>query len=427
MAADIPLPNELLVVIFKHLDGGSLRTLSRVNRRFAHVLQQERLLYRHGVFSSFGLRFPGALKPTPFLALPELGITPVSPLNGRKVFEEIQRLEVRPHSPDKCVMFDLMWPRGTAHTSAQAVIYDEGAWCLPVLCIELLTPDPTAPSPQAQGRQVEGGLSTLLHVVTDEVNDKDLPTHRALKYSDSPPASRDDGTYWSDMVGCRYIDHFIVNEPSVMIDKIVVRNAPAVLYHQSPSTLLLPRYFFAAEQCVLVINSAGLWKDKPRACCVGPLPDLPHSVFGLGPQPRGTPEIVIVFWTGDPEARWVPPCSHFSDPTQAIDSLFHKCSAMDKIWEGMKTTIDSVPPRYACKVTLVNTDAIMSLATPQTHSMSLVEAYLRSRFPSMFNAAISGYPPPVFRTMQEWIEDGHADDVFTPEELAPFKAKVPGV
>lgn len=100
---------------------------------------------------------------------------------------------------------------------------------------------------------------------------------------------------------------------------------------------------------------------------------------------------------------------------------------MDKIWEGMKTTIDSVPPRYACKVTLVNTDAIMSLATPQTHSMSLVEAYLRSRFPSMFNAAISGYPPPVFRTMQEWIEDGHADDVFTPEELAPFKAKVPGV
>lgn len=97
------------VTVFQHLDGLDLRTMRCVNRCFNYIMLRGRLLYRHGHFSRLGLRFPGAPRTTPFLELPELGITPVNVADEARILRDLQRLELRPHAPTECVLFHITW------------------------------------------------------------------------------------------------------------------------------------------------------------------------------------------------------------------------------------------------------------------------------------------------------------------------------
>lgn len=426
MATISALPNELLVAIFSQLGVRDLQTVRSINQQFASVLQQGRLLYRLGVFTRLGLRFPCATNPLPFLDLPELGVAAVKVSEGARILDNLQRLELRPHSPDECVTSHLMWVKSTALAAMESALkLRNDASCdrrvLPVLYVELLTPTPAIQRQVVQGGHDPSLLSTLLHHLPEGLRNEDSASHRALQYSVASSSFPN-----RDKTGCCHMDSTVVNEKRVKFSKVVVRNAPVLMYHHNPFALILPRFVDAESHCVLVINSANLWKDEPSASCLGRSPESPESPlygYGLGPRSPNAGKLTIVFLAGGPQSRWVPPCSHFNDTTQSLDSLFHKCSAMDRIWEGMMANIGRDRRFLDREVTLVNTDAIMSLATPQNPAMSLVEAYLRSRFPKMFNKAIGLRSPPIFRTMQQWIQEGHAEDVFSPEELAPFKVK----
>lgn len=176
-----------------------------------------------------------------------------------------------------------------------------------------------------------------------------------------------------------------------------------------------------------VVNSASLWKHSPTDCCLESGFDTPE--WGIGPYPPEDVEITIVFWTGDPEARWIPPCTHFNDvsePGQTPDSVTRTCTAVELIWDSLIKIVHDARQRLASHpsdITLVNVEAIISLATSDRPAMSIVEEYFRSRSPRHFDESSDRYTPLYFFTMQEWIQEGYADDVFSPEELAPFGSR----
>lgn len=426
------LPNELLVNVFKQLDGRTLEALRHVSQRFAYLLKQERLLYRHGVFTRLGVRFPRALDPLPFLTLPDLGITPARDQDVLEILRHLERLEIRPHQPSDCVMFDLMWDKKAARAAIRLL---EGWWSQsrgisetdlsPTLLVELLSPDGDRPSAADQEREKRGHLSTLLHEVSDDVHDEDSKVYKALRFSAPGPG---DHTVLSRKGGCCYLDHTILDGGWTFLRKVVVRNAPVMLYDVTFQELSFPHNLHVLNHSVFVVNSGALWPNPPSSFCVEEGEDDTPILWGLGPlPPGGSAELTIVFWTGDPDAAWLPPCSHFSmGPRLEHENDMLSCTAMAQIWHGLMRMIHYARDFCNCAeaVNLVNIESTIdlsdSLTTPLPHDVPPVAAYLQARFPEMFNNPESIYDPPRLLTMQEWIEEGHADDVFTSEELAPF-------
>lgn len=212
------LPNELLVNVFELLGGDDLRALQGVNRRFAFVLQQERLLYRHGKFTRHGLRFLGAENPFPFSDAPELGMTPLSGIVAARLLSKVQTLVLGPHRPEDCVRFHLMW--------AQTASLGQAGWrrdhpLSRVLLIELRNPHPAGLSPVSQGRNDFEMLSTLLHDLSERVAEVDSDEQRALRFS-AVGSPQDHGL---TKVGCCYVDHHLLVKHAAL-GKIVIRNLP---------------------------------------------------------------------------------------------------------------------------------------------------------------------------------------------------------
>lgn len=107
------LPLELWLDVFAHLTRHDMRALRCVDRGFCALVQP--LLYRYAEFTRLGLRFPFTDEVLPFLSFPELGITPVSKKRKEAILSELRTIELRPHSPDDCTMFELQW--GLAHAA----------------------------------------------------------------------------------------------------------------------------------------------------------------------------------------------------------------------------------------------------------------------------------------------------------------------
>lgn len=139
-----------------------------------------------------------------------------------------------------------------------------------------------------------------------------------------------------------------------------------------------------------------------------------------------------MFWTGHPEALWVPPCAHLNKPWSLKDDIdvLDTCEAMPQIWDGIMKLTNPIFARRRVTLTLVNSGAIppgsYRKAPAYAHSTPSPKSYLQNylrqdRFTMRFITG-STYRYPLIRlpTMQAWIRDGNADDVFTPRELAPF-------
>ncbi|EKC99935.1 hypothetical protein A1Q2_05759 [Trichosporon asahii var. asahii CBS 8904] len=417
------LPNELLVTIFKHLNGRDLRSMRCVNQRVNCILLEERLLYRHGEFTRLGLRFPGALRSTPFLQLPELGITPVAPSDGVRILDNLQRLQLRPHAPTDCVLFHITWGGFLAEISACRNVSPAL-----VLSIELLNPDPEASIPDDEVVAERDRLGALLHTVSEDVFRSDSDDFRALQFSAVSPGFPGQDTYGK--IGCCYLDHTIVNDDNVDLRKLVIRNAPVMFYNASPNHLTVPSRLYAEEQYVLVVNSACLWKDSPSDCCLGFDMGWEDVQWGMGPQPvAGIQELVIVFWTGDPDTPWIPPCYHSTASPRSrpeLESSSEGCIAMRHILGGMMLMLQSfhTAGKREVRITLVNIKACVGTChrtiRPDDQDPLSPEDYLQTQHAEWFDECNTKFPTIFLPTMQEWIDSGDADDVFASHELAPF-------
>ena len=418
------LPNELLITVFKHLNGRDLRSIRCVNQRVNCVLLEERLLYRHGEFTRLGLRFPGAPRSTPFLQIPELGITPVASADGARILRDLQRLELRPHPPTDCVLFHITWGGWPALDLAGLDRSDAL-----ILSIELLPPDPEgliSDDEDADGREQ---LSHLLHKVSEDVFRADSDEFRALQFSAASPGSPGQDVYGN--IGCCYFDHVVVNDDNVDLRKLVIRNAPVMFYDVPPEQLSVPNSLYAEQQCILVANSACLWESSPSDCCLGLDLDRQTVRWGIGPWPvAGIRELVIVFWTGDPDTPWLPPCYHSTASPRTrseLESSSEGCSAMQHVLDGMMKMIRSfdISVKHKVAITLVNIKACAGTIsrtrwTYDAQDPLSPENYLRTHYAKWFDECNTKLPTIRLPTMQEWIDSGDADDVFASHELAPF-------
>lgn len=208
----------------------------------------------------------------------------------------------------------------------------------------------------------------------------------------------------------------------------MIRNAPVMLYHLDFSKLTLPVDLSWNGEYVLVLNTAALSSVFPEDQCSDRKRGLPPLFWGAGPAPPiGTKRITVVFWTGQPGRLWIPPCAHLIGwpwSVQEHTDRMRACDVMPQIWKEIMDLAKPTRKNSKGTLTFVNAAAVMNGSYPTTamsaRGTSSLEAYLRHRFADSFQSASYDFPQVCLRTMQEWIREGNADDVFSHKELEPF-------
>lgn len=407
MATDTPphLPTELWQMVVPYLGEHDLRSLRAVNRLFASIVRP--LLYRYCNFSRLGYHFPGAAQPYPFLELPELQQAPLSKKQRASIFRNITVLKLRKHDVGDCTTFRFL--------QGYRVFRPDEETSLDVLWVELFSCPTHA---QSSGEM----YSTFVHE-GDEGHRNPTPDYD------------EDGA--DEFATCRH-RCFYIDFSSLWCArprKLVFRNAPVLWFDGPDSPLLFPNDI-VTDECVLVVNSAALdaeyirserpWEEPLTGFCSDG-----RVSWGFQPGPPWRCErLTIVFWTGSPDEPWFPPCTHYADEDPWELEEPGDCTALARMWFGLGSAVRALKMRTSPKdglkrITVVNADAVRRGRGVEGETQEYYENDISARFEAAFKAR--GFPecePPELEcvTFDAWLAGGHAENVFSHTEIAPFLA-----
>lgn len=404
-----PLPTEVWLSVFDHLQRRDLVQVAAVSRHWRAMAKP--LFYRHGTFSRAGLQFPHADHPLPFTDFPEFRHTPLPAAERGLISANLRRLEVRAHDWRDCEMFrrlskerlklkvDVLWFE-LVRWKEEEYVY--GSSRLPMF-----------PASTCHIRYNFDQPMTL---------EESLATNALSVNKDH-------------IMRCGYIDCGDLWRCEAR--KIVFRNAQ--MHHHRGRDYPVPAVRWASDY-VLVIDSATLWNPVPRdrICNSGwsfsPIPKLGNTITSL----------TIIFWTGDPEAKWITPCGCYTDAYYQTREHWHPCRSKWAPWHDLGQTLYKV--RNVRRITVVNVDGIMeqppqppprtgeladlelALVRPNSvdNTRNVVEGTPREIVEQVFARASRLYEfawkRPKFEviTMDQWLERDEWDDVFSREEMRPF-------
>lgn len=388
------LPVELLQTIFNHLRPHDIAQVCKANSHLRHVARP--LFYRFGTFTKFGLHFPGALSPYPFLDVPEIGVTALDASSRGRLLSKCKQLTIPPHTPSECAIF-------------RNLELNESPTKIEVLRIECAV------------RIMEDGWV--------------YPTGD-FPHTEAYPATtqEDDGN------GCHHCKFpcFFMKPllSSLQADKVVLRD-PALGLRDVWDDCLPS--FQPAKEFFAVLHS------EPISDGIGYVMSCETISWGIRPY-WSAPLVTIVMWTGSPaNTEWLPPCmnpnlyidSHYDPHTPGTDSdledMEWPCYAADKLWSSTGRHLARAGNRCNT-LRIVNATATIAFykfgkdgeySSKQQCDTSDIERtiragarhYFRNKKDKKWTGVIQ------FLSMEEWVALGEWEDVFTRKEIAPFLAE----
>lgn len=399
------LPAEVWLMVFDFLGRHDITSVCGVNRAFRSIARP--LLYRFATFSRLGLHFPNAVNPYPFTDLTEIGQFALPSVKLNRIASDLRRLEMRLHEMRDCNTFEMLCPE------ARKITVD-------VLWLEVvrwpeegLFEDDMLPYP---GCFVHTEYARGVDMSSAGANLRELPLDRDC------------------LRGCGYLDAVWFSSAR----KVVVRGAQT--QWELPEEEYDIAGAHAAAEYVLVVDSAHTWSRQPRqpTCASGPgnAPVWGFSPLPTAAQDRSIRHLTIVFWTGAPDAQWVPPCGHYTAPELKRHGGENVCAAQARLWGALVATAKNRPRLQ--QVTLVNTEAMAEQPAEQPvkeAGSSAAAASARERRPGRSDVAaelqrlvaggmadVPAAERPRFemQTLDSWIARGQWEDVFSRSEIAPF-------
>lgn len=392
------LPNEVWLNVLGHLGRHDLASISRSNKALRELARP--LFYKFATFSRVGLHFPNAPNPYPFTDLPEFGQVALPREERKRIVADLRRLEVRPHTLDDCSMFKFM-SRQSLHVN------------LDVLWIEMVPYN-------TERKHAPKRSSTAASMAPFSWN-QDAGPRDAIRH----PAIVDE--WASDLYGYTLAScGFDSRLSSATARKVVIRNA--LIGGRANRDCRLPETD-RTKDFVLVVNSAHMSRrsltGSPCATDWGH-----HESWHFGPSPDDDDDLenlTIVFWTGSPESRWVPPCGHDREEVASGASNGTKCFAVFNVWNGIMELVSAYPKLR--HLTVVNAEAFVSWyaetsssgVEDNVHGSTRDVFGLYERLRSHFDRH-HAYKQARFDILRmgEWARRGEWDDVFASQEIRPF-------
>lgn len=392
------LPAEVLLCVFCHLRRHDLAQVCKVNSYFRQLARP--LFYRFGTFTKFGLHFPGAPNPYPYLDIPELGVERLSPEEITRISSNLREVDVWQHSPSDCYAF-------------QNAI--EG--CKP--------------------RNVDvlhvAAAQRLLEAYGEEIYWGEFPHDIAF-----PRSALDNWDRQCVCSECAPHCFFLslMERSASKLGKVVLREAP-LGWHEGFYGMDLPE-LWPSREFVAVLDSHDITDHADTVW------DCQQVFWGLQPL-WPAPTVTIVLWTGAAGGHWMPPCVHFDhlfdenpDPADEVDpdaevaeGAQPVCDAMARFW---RDTGKRLPPGKCTTLRIVNAAAILdSYPNGEERYERRILSLDSIREHIMEGAREEAWGGPKsshrhwegevqFLTMEEWIATGDWEDVFTREEMEEYHA-----
>ncbi|EKC99899.1 hypothetical protein A1Q2_05798 [Trichosporon asahii var. asahii CBS 8904] len=392
------LPVELLLSIFSRLRPHDLAQVCKANSHLRAVARP--LFYHFGTFTKFGLHFPGAASPYPFLHLPEIG-TGFDDSELEALVPKIKKLTIPSHNPSECAIYQNL-QLGPVPNEVEA---------LRIECFVRILGD-------SEDADLTG----------------DLPHTQPW-----PEVAGDEGGV--ECYHCAYPCQFISPLLSSMCaDKVVLRNPPLGARYTAAGECLWS--YEPSQELVVVLNS------EPVSYGLGYASDCNGTSWGIRPF-WCAQKVTIVLWTGSPDAEWIPACMNaphcfdpFFDPPKTKgpdgEKKGYYCEAMKMFWRDLGFQIGRSPTQCTTLriVNITNTVESFRYGSYGQHSAnrrirdtSSVEDNVRAGAnvkSSKKSKRKSGEDENIwegvvqFLSMEEWIAMGEWEDVFTRKEMAPF-------
>ncbi|EJT45913.1 hypothetical protein A1Q1_05638 [Trichosporon asahii var. asahii CBS 2479] len=395
-AATPKLPAELLLSVFSHLRRHDLAQVCKANSYLRSLARP--LFYHFGTLTKFGLHFPGAPSPYPFLDLPELGHASFSSDALERLSADLRAIDLPAHLPSDCAAYrNLKMEDLPCHPEV-----------LRIQCAVRVLEDHDEEAPGGDFPHIEP-----------------FPSERRCEHAvDGSCDCVHDCSYRRCEYYCFFRSFLVFNKT---FDKVVLRDGPMAMFYYDDRRLpeVRPRKEFVA-----VLDSHDITKtgDHVHGCDI--------ITWGLRPF-WGSQVVTVVLWTGSPERGWIPPCikgSHerWMSPTAAgnDEGFQRECQGMEFFWADMGEQIGFLKASGpACTtVRIVNALSIIechvSYDTGEYRKRRIRSTgSIESAFREGARDALRGEDwegDVQFWTMEEWVALGEWEDVFTRKEIEPF-------
>lgn len=385
------------------LDGLERHDLARVCQTCSVLRDLARpMFYKAATFSKFGLHFPGAPAPYPFLRMPEFGNEPLKKDQLQRLVDGIWRLKVPWHSVRDCAAF----------TSWRIPEYDFDH--VDVLYLEMM--------PSFYHAYHKGDIpGSFVHsCLTDDCghffgNIDGWPSQESRSYTFRQ--------------GCFFMNKGRVWDALAL--KVVIRGAPTYWEEENPSAELSKRWMVAKELVLVVISS--IWHKKWRSFSTGCSDETWQWGFRPIP-PQAVQDLTIAFHTFRHADGWVPPCMHCKDyaPLEGLEdwSEYTPCRAEHRMWTSLAAML---PDTNVKRLTLVNGTSIVKEEAYTGHT---VQESWKGKWPqfkpratqeevaqaeSRIQEYLRDWGGEIrFVSMCDWIKSGAADDALRPTDIQAY-------
>lgn len=366
------LPAELLLSVCSQLRRHDLAQVCQANSYLRALTRP--LFYRFSTYTKFGLHFPGAPSPYPYLDIPGITVNRLDGLELDRIASNIEELKIPSHLPSDCAAFQNL---------------GEGR---PPRKIGVL--------------RIECAVRIMEN---EELPTGDFPHFEAFPANNI--ADYESECYHSDYP-CFFVKSLL---SSKKINKVVLRDPPiGTGYAEDRSPIIHP-----SEEFVAVLNS----QYTPQLICR----DITWGVLPFWCSPL----VTIVLWTGSPGERWLPPCFDNGRCVENLQEDCDCCSSCCAAADFWQSTGQSVADRRCTAVRIVNASAALehnrssrtgALSAKQRKSnAAAVEKHLMSGIRRKQRVSGTEWQGEVqFLSMEEWVALGEWEDVFTRKEMQPF-------
>ncbi|EJT45916.1 hypothetical protein A1Q1_05641 [Trichosporon asahii var. asahii CBS 2479] len=397
------LPAELLLSIFNYLRRHDLAQVSKANSYLRNLARP--FFYRFATLSKFGLFFPGARRPYPFLETPGSGPKPCSRKRLKQIASEVREIDIPPHPASDCAIFCNM---RMEELPCEAKVLRLG-------CAVRVVNEDDSPPPKLVFTHTEE------HAATSEHNGNDYRCRCCL--DDPCSACRQQTCFFYSLASSMPLEKVVILDTAMGVDDTFDEEQHLDLY---PS-----------EEFVTVLYSHDITENS----------DCVYNCKYVRPALRpywGTKQSTVILWTGAPGRAWKPPCDvhqpSSDTPLHSLalaqtetdgNKLLPECHAMNTLWRDLGDQLGTLMAREdSPKLRIVNATAIVEKyidpADRAKHenrraNITEIEASIKRGFKTYRHKRGGVLKEQVeFLTMEEWIALGEWEDVFTRNEMEPF-------